>query len=102
MARCGSWPFSFVALIVIKEIAERLDRSDRAIISPLFLLRCEDIDGERSEIVESPEFIKVRYVSIAERQCPFELHVGRGRHKKRVNIFVGLGAQWYNYEYISL
>ncbi len=75
-----------------------LDDLEKETISPVFEIRAEMIDDASSRLDVRNEFLVCSFVSRSNARCPFELSLGRGPEIGRVSLFIGLGAEFYNYE----
>ncbi|MDJ0785195.1 MAG: hypothetical protein QNK05_00215 [Myxococcota bacterium] len=83
---------------MIRELAERLDDTERAVVQAVFDISPETIDGARSSCEERNNFLICRVVSSDDSRCPFEFHFGQDNERGRFNFFFGLGAELHNYE----
>lgn len=86
---------------MIEEFREQLSPSELVVAKPVFELDPASLDLRRSTLEEKDGFLRVRFVAREDRHCPFELHFGRGEQSDRFNFFIGLGADYANYEPIG-
>lgn len=75
-----------------------LEDSERDIIAPALRIGDEIINSDLSKIETRNSFLVCGFVSKSNDRCPFEVSFGRGPETGRFNVFVGLGAEFYNYE----
>src|SRR5688572_19300699 len=86
---------------MLERLRELLGDAERIVARAVFELAASELDIERSSIEESPDFLRCRFVAVADRHCPFELDFGRGEHRGRFNFIIGRGAQFATYELLS-
>jgi hypothetical protein len=86
---------------MLAEIRDELEEEERRIIRHVLRIDERHLHTTRSKIERSNAFLVFRFVSATGRHCPFEFHFGRGEEKGRFNLYIGLGAEWYNYESIA-
>jgi hypothetical protein len=80
---------------------DMLSDEERETISPVFRITDEVIGHTLLRCEEKGHFLVCSFRSESDDRCPFELSFGRGAEIGRFNWFLGLGAEFYNYELFS-
>ena len=83
---------------MLDPIRKQLSALELQIVSGINEVALADLDPSRSAVEEASSFLVLRFVSKGNQHCPFELHFGRGAHEGRFNFYVGLGAEFCNFE----
>lgn len=83
---------------LIDELQNRLDESEKQVIRPILGINKSITDLALSRCEEHRDFLICKIFSADKTRCPFEFHFGRNEHIHRFDFYLGLGAEWYNYE----
>ena len=83
------------------QLRDQLDELERLCAKDVLTIDPRIVDEARSNILELNSFLLCRFFSVADRCCPFEIHFGRGQYRHRENFYIGLGAEFANYEEFS-
>jgi hypothetical protein len=83
---------------VLAELRQKLRTSELVSIAPVLRISESTIDARGSRLFETSDYLMCEVVSVHSERCPFEFHFGRGHNLGRFNLFIGMGAEVYNYE----
>ena len=83
---------------MIQELTQKLSEEEKIVVQAVFEISPGTVDVNRSSCEEVKSFLICKVVSSDDSRCPFEFHFGRGGAQGRFNFFIGLGAEFHNYE----
>ena len=86
---------------MLKVLKNKLNVQENRAIHPIFSIKEVSLDKNLSTIEETDGFLCCNLVSKDGTKCPFEFHLAKGENRLHLNFYVGLGAEFYNYEDIG-